>query len=265
LDPAVHVPLKPIRQWRSLIQYRHTLVGRRTAIRNGLHALLSVQGEEAVIKSWSKAMVEELGKLGKPLGECGPEELWRGQFQLELQAMEQVEGLIEEAENKLDELAGVGVAAGEKSQEARRVALLQSIPGVGPRLAEMVVAWIDDPHRFSNGRQVGSYAGLTPRRYQSGQSDRSGRISKQGCGRLRKLLVQVAWGMLRHNERGKMVFERLCKGQKTRKKQAAVGLARKVLVWCWAMLRDGKPWEEDHHQRRMEELAGCVEMAGVQA
>jgi transposase len=107
----------------------------------------------------------------------------------------------------------------------------------------MGVAQIDDPGRFKKARQVGAYAGLTPRRYPSGQSDRSGRISKAGCGRLRKLLVQVAWGMLRHNPHGKTIFERLCKGQKTRRKQAAVALARRILVWCWAMLRDGRRWD----------------------
>jgi transposase len=42
---------------------------------------------------------------------------------------------------------------------------LQTIPGVGPRLGELVVAVIADPHRFKNVRQVSSYAGLTPRRY----------------------------------------------------------------------------------------------------
>jgi transposase len=144
-----------------------------------------------------------------------------------------VGGLIDDVEKKLDELA--------KADD--RVELLQSIPGVGPRLAEMVVAMIDDPHRFKSARQVGAYAGLTPKRYQSGQSDRHGRISRAGCGRLRKVLVQVAWGMLRHNPHGKAVFERLCKGQKTRRKQAAVALARRILVWCWAMLRDGRKWD----------------------
>jgi transposase len=74
---------------------------------------------------------------------------------------------------------------------------------------------------------VGAYAGLAPRRYQSGESDRSGRISKAGSGRLRNLLEQVAWGMLRYNPRGREVFDRLCKNHKTRRKQAAVALARR--------------------------------------
>jgi transposase len=244
----VHVPQRPVRQWRSLIQYRNKLVERRTAVRCAVHALLAVQGDQALIRNWNGPMVEELKKLSKPLKRCGAE-LWRGQLDSELRMMEQLDELIEEADAKLDALAA------QESQHGRRVRLLQSIPGVGPRLAEMVVAWIDDPGRFATGRQVGSYAGLTPRRFQSGESDRHGRISKAGCGRLRKLLVQVAWGMLQYNERGKAVFERLCKGQKTRRKQAAVALARKVLVWCWAMLRDGKPWDEKRHEQRQCELA----------
>jgi transposase len=245
----VHVPEKPVRQWRSLIQYRHKLVERRTAVRCAIHALLAVQGDQAVSRNWNQPMVDELKKLARPLKKCGAEDLWRGQLDSELRMMEQLDVLIEEADEKLDALAAAD------DERGRRVRLLQSIPGVGPRLSEMVVAWIDDPHRFRTGRQVGSYAGLTPRRYQSGESDRHGRISKAGCGRLRKLLVQVAWGMLQYNERGKAVFERLCKGQKTRRKQAVTALARKVLVWCWAMLRDNKPWDEKRHEQRQCELA----------
>lgn len=243
----VHMPEKDVRQWRSLIQYRHKLVERRTAIRNSIHALLAVQGTEGAIRSWSAEMIVELRKLARPVKECAMEALWRGQLDLELTAMEQVDALVKQVEAKLDELGSL-----EQGERGQRVQLLQTIPGVGPRLSELVVAWIDDPHRFRNGREVGSYAGLTPRRYQSGESDRSGRISRAGCGKLRKLLVQVAWGMLQHNARGRAVFDRLCKNQKTRRKQAAVALARKVLVWCWAMLRDNRPWDERHHQRRME-------------
>jgi len=132
-------------------------------------------------------------------------------------------------------------ALGEKNAEVIR---LQTIPGVGPRLSELVVAVIDDPKRFKNVRQVGSYAGLVPRRYQSGSMDRSGRISKAGCGKLRKLLLEIAWGMLRHNAHGQSVFKRISKGQKTRRKQAAVALARRILGWCWAMLRDGSNWRD---------------------
>ena len=153
---------------------------------------------------------------------------------MELDGLDQLSERIDTLDTKLNEL-------GEADD---RVMRLQTIPGVGPRLSEMVVAVIDDPHRFKSVREVSAYAGLTPRRYQSGTMDRSGRISKAGCGKLRKLLLEVAWGMLQHNAHGRGVFMRISKGQKTRRKQAAVALARRILCWCWAMLRDGTDWQD---------------------
>ena len=72
------------------------------------------------------------------------------------------------------------------------MACLRTIPGVGPRLSEALVVALDDPHRFSSGKQVGRYFGLVPRQYQSGASDRQGRITGEGNQLLRRLLVEVA-------------------------------------------------------------------------
>jgi transposase len=58
--------------------------------------------------------------------------------------------------------------------------LLMTCPGVGPITAYGYRAVIDDPRRFRRSRDVGAYVGITPRRYQSGQIDYSGRISKMG-------------------------------------------------------------------------------------
>ena len=78
--------------------------------------------------------------------------------------------------------------------------------------------------------------------------NRLGRITGQGPGLLRRVLVQIAWGLQRRQgTRGHAVFERLCHGQRTRRKQAAVALARKILVWCWALLRDGSTWDESRN------------------
>jgi transposase len=142
--------------------------------------------------------------------------------------------LIKEVDLKLDAI---------QTADAR-VVKLKTIPGVGPRLAELVVATIDDARRFKTAGQVGAYAGLVPKQYQSGQMNRQGRITGQGPGLLRRVLVQVAWGMQRREGYGKIVFERLCHGQRTRRKQAVVALARRILVWCWAMLRDQSVWKE---------------------
>ena len=97
----------------------------------------------------------------------------------------------------------------------------------------------------SSSRVLPGHAGLVPRQYESGMMKRQGRISKEGPGLLRRLLVQVAWGMERRSRRVRALFAQLSRGQKTRRKQAAVAVARKILIWCWAMLRDGTTWRED--------------------
>jgi hypothetical protein len=105
------------------------------------------------------------------------------------------------------------------------------------------VACIDDPHRFANGRQVSAYFGLVPRQYQSGETDRNGRITKRGNPLARTILVECAWASLRYNPWAKSVYDRICGKQKTRKKKAAIALARKIAVLAWALLRDERDWD----------------------
>ena len=85
---------------------------------------------------------------------------------------------------------------------------------------------------------------MIPRQFESGTMSRQGRISKQGPSLLRRLLVQIAWGMEQRSAYVAQLFARISGGQKTRRKKAAVAVARKILVWCWAMLRDGTRWRD---------------------
>ena len=250
---TVHVPDRPTRQWRSLILYRHKLNERRTRIKNRVHALLVSEGRamKAGREAFAEPSLSKLRELAKPVDQCSKDDLWSGQLWMELEALDHLVEQIGMLDKKLDALG----------KQDHRVIRLQTIPGVGPRLSELVVAVIDDPHRFKNARQVSSYAGLTPRRYQSGEMDRSGRISKAGCGTLRKMLLEIAWGMLRHNPHGRTVFNRIGKGQKTRRKQAAVALGRRVLCWSWAMLRDETDWREPSPRGELVEATrgACTE------
>lgn len=231
----VHVPERRVRQWRSLITYRKRLVGRRKQIQNTIRAILDREAltMPAGHKGWSAASIERLREEARPLAETELSELWRGQLWLELQALEAVKAMLAQLEAKLDGLA-------ENDARCQR---LMTIPGVGHRLAEAVVAIVDRPERFRNSRQVGSYAGLTPRRYQSGQSDRQGRISRAGNTLLRSMLVEVAWLGLRYNAWMRQVYETVRRGSSARKKTAIVAVARRLLVACWAMLRDGTDWQ----------------------
>ena len=74
--------------------------------------------------------------------------------------------------------------------------LMMTTPGVGPITAISFVTTIEDPHRFRRSQDVGAYLGLTPRRYQSGEVDINGRISKCGDRLTRKLLFEAANAML---------------------------------------------------------------------
>jgi transposase len=74
--------------------------------------------------------------------------------------------------------------------------LLQTIPGVGFLTALTFVATVDDPARFNRSRSVGAYLGLTPQRYQSGDTDYTGRISRCGDRLLRCYLYEAANALL---------------------------------------------------------------------
>lgn len=232
--PAVHMPKKATRQWRNLIAYRHTLVSRRTAIKNSIRSILDQQGIDwpSGRAGWTKRTLESLKLYVVELASTTADELWRLQLTLEYDALHQAERLVAVVEGQLDAIA--------KADE--RVRRLRTVPGVGPRLAELVVAVIDDPHRFRTAKQLGAYAGLVPKQYESGTMSRQGRITCRGNGLLRAVLVEVGWMMRRYNAWFDEIFDRVCRGAKTRKKIAVVAVARRILICCWAMLRDQTDW-----------------------
>jgi transposase len=247
--PTVHMPEPKVRQWRSLIEYRHGLVDRRTAIKNSIRSIIERQGERLPSRhrAWTEAGLEELRKEAKALEECSMEALWRGMLAEELAQLDAVEERIAEVEKKLEGLA----------EADKRVALVRTAPCVGPRLGELVVAVLDDPGRFDNGKQVGAYAGLTPRVFQSGKKCVEGHISRAGHRILREVLVEVCWLGVRTNDWMKQVYQDVCRGSDKRKKIAIVAVARRLLVRLWAMLRDGKSWQEPA-LRGGAEVAACV-------
>jgi transposase len=239
--PTVHIPAKPVREMRSLIKYRQRLIKHRRSIQLAIRAIFSAQGITGVPRGTSAWTKEGLGWLKKhaiALDDISDvEQLWRGRLQVELDTFEAVSKSLKKVEDKLNKLGSVDA----------RIRRLQTIPGVGPRLAETVAAFLDDPNRFRNCKQVGSYVGLTPRQYQSGQMERQGRISGQGNKLLRNLLVEACWVSLRYNPWARETYNRLLRGSPSRKKIAITALARKLVVKCWAMLRDEKDW---HYENR---------------
>lgn len=234
--PTLQLPSAKVRQWRSLIGYRNTLVARRTAIKNHIRSILDRQGMSwpGGKSGWTDKSIAALKLIARFAKNNKLDELWRFELHMELEAMAQAQTLIGPLEDKLDELAKADT----------RVEQLRSIPGVGPRLAEVIVAVIDDAKRFKNAKQVGAYAGLTPTQFESGMMSRQGGISGRGNKLLRALLVQVSWLARRCNGKISAIFEEVCRGSKARRKIAVIATARRLLVICWAMLRDGTTWRE---------------------
>ena len=144
---------------------------------------------------------------------------------------------IADLEKRIDVLDKQVRQRGREMAEVRR---FMTTPSIGPITALAYRAVIDDPTRFAHSRDVGAYLGLTPRRYQSGEVDRDGSISKCGDGLLRHLLYEAAnvllttvsswstlkaWGM------------KLLK--KVGPKRARAAVARKLAVILHRMWVDG--------------------------
>jgi transposase len=240
---SVHMPSPQQRQKRRLIHHRKALVERQTQSKNAVRSIFSQQGLSHELprghKLWSKVGVEQmLATHARPLEQCDIDDLWRGRLAVELELLEALAKQIALVDRKLETLG----------RGDHRVKLLQSVPGVGPRLAEAVVAHLDDPHRFKTARQVSEYAGLVPKQLESGTMKRVGRITHHGPSLLRGLLVEVAWMAYRYNAWAKNFVQRVSRGMKQRKKIAVVALARKLLVRLWAMLRDNTSWRGPCHR-----------------
>ena len=132
------------------------------------------------------------------------------------------------------------------AREDSRVRQLMTTPGVGTIVALTYVSAIDDPGRFRSSKTVGAHFGLTPRKYQSGETDVTGRISKVGDGAVRTALYEAANVILTRPVKGSTLKSwgmRLAARAGMRK--AKVALARKLAVVLHRMLSDGTSFLAD--------------------
>jgi transposase len=122
--------------------------------------------------------------------------------------------------------------------------LLMSTPAVGPIVALTYASAIDDPARFKSSKQVGAHFGLTPKRYQSGETDYTGRISKIGDSSVRTVLYEAAHIMLTKPVKGcsKLKSWAMRIARRAGMSKAKVALARRLAVIMHRMLADGTPF-----------------------
>jgi len=132
------------------------------------------------------------------------------------------------------------------AREDVRTRRLMTTPGVGAIVALTYASAIDDPGRFSSSKQVGAHFGLTPRRYQSGETDYSGRISKTGDAAVRSALFEAAHIMITKPLRGcsNLKSWAMRVARRAGMKKAKVALARKLAVILHRMLADATVFNE---------------------
>ena len=227
--PAVYVPTADQRGWRSMIEFRRRLIDKRTQVKNGLRSLLRGQG----------VMLPRGKKLWTVKGLA-----WVAELPLDEMIAIQRDMLLMQLEGLQPQIRRVEVELNRRAKANLGICLLTTIPGVGVRTAEAVLAYIDDPRRFSRNNQIGAYFGLVPCEDTS-VKHRLGHITCDGPATARKLLVEAAWQTVRRCPRTRALFERLQKGNPQRKKIAIVAVAHHLARVMLAMLRTGEAWRTE--------------------
>jgi len=219
----VHVKSLPAHAVRSLIIARKKLVGQRVTLENQIRGLAVVFGVR-LPRALSPAFIEQA-----------------------LRASEGVNGLSAAMRGLIAARHAVLAAVGAIDADMKKMVRasdacrrLMTIPGVGQLTALAFTAAVDDPERFKRSRDIGAYLGLVPRRYQSGEVDYTGGISKCGDRRIRTLLYEAANVMLTRYKRPlKLKDWALAIAKRSTMRKARIALARRLAIIMHAMLRHG--------------------------
>jgi transposase len=229
--PPVWVPSQDVRAWRRLIEHRRRTVDKRTRCKNQLRALLRTHGIALPPgkKLWALKQRAWLRSVALPTP---------------VDALQR-DILLEELDHQDRQVLRVTQELDRLARHHPGVMLLRTIPGVGPRTAEAVVAYIDQPGRFRRRKCIGAYLGLVPCQDASAGVNRLGHITREGPGTVRKLLIEAAWQGVRRSPRVRAFYDRIVGGKDDRRKIALVATAHWLARVMLAMLCHGEAWRPE--------------------
>jgi transposase len=231
LVPALWVPSISDRELRERLNRRAHLIRLRTAAKNRVFGALS---------QWGLRIPLRVLRTGDPMGlleRRGVPEVWRRSVAEALAVIDILDARIAPLEAELRPLA----------RADPRVRLLVTIPGVGEHLGLMMAAEIGDVARFPGPRNLIGFAGLAPRVAQSGQSSRTGALSKAGSRALRWAAIEASQCAWRPTNPWNRLY--LDVKQRTGKSNPAKSaVARKVLIAAWHVLARQQPFKRSRPQ-----------------
>jgi transposase len=148
---------------------------------------------------------------------------------------------LDEAEQRVEDL-DARIAAWHKASPASQ--RLATIPGIGPLVATAITATIADPSTFRSGREFAAWLGLVPRQRSTGGKQRLGRISREGDGYIRRLLIIGAQAVLLRSKAAHA--DPWMQGLLARRPRlvVAVALANKTARVAWAVMTKGQPYRQ---------------------
>ena len=223
----VHVKSLSAHAVRSLIIARKKLVGQRVTLENQIRGLAVVFGVR-LPRALTAAFIDNALRASE--GIAGLSAAMRG--------------LIAARTAVMSAVAAIDADIRRMTRASAACRRLMTIPGVGQLTALAFVAAIDDPSRIRRSRDVGAYLGLVPRRYQSGEVDYVGSISKCGDRRVRTLLYEAANVMLtRYKGQLKLKDWAFAIAKRSTMRKARIALARRLAIIMHAMLRDGTEFD----------------------
>jgi len=226
LVPTVWVPSLDERAIRERLRRRSHLVRLRTSAINRTFGLLTQWGLRRNLTALRKPdALDELAQHGVPA-------VWR-------QSVATLLGVIGDLDRQLDPLER---ELRPLARADERAVLLMTIPGVAELLGLTLASEIGDISRFPTARKLVGYSGLTPTIKQSGQSSRTGRLSKAGPNTLRWAAVEAAQQAWRPNN----PWHRLYTDTKKRhgkSNPAKAAVARKILIAAWHVLSRQQPFK----------------------
>lgn len=234
LIPESHIPSKEQRQVRALVRHRVALRNSSTRVKNQITSVLTREGIKV-------PYTDAFGKGGIAfIRAANLQEMHRMSVDSFFCILGELNKQIDEAQKCVEDVAS-------KNESAK---LLVTHPGVGWLTALAVASEVVDINRFPSHKHFCSYLGIVPSVYQSGSTDRRGKITKQGNSMLRWLLVQNARSAVRCSKRFRKKYNKLIKNG-VKENKAIVAIARLIAVDMYFMLVRNEPYREQGRKTRI--------------